>query len=153
MNSDAAVIRRAGSADAPNAADVWLRSYRAALPTVQCAHSDAEVRTWFSDVLVPQYETWVAVTGSGVVGVMVLHGEEMKQLFLDPSWRGQGLGDQFMALAKQQRPDGLTLRTFQVNTAAQRFFERHGFIAAERTDGQRNDEQEPDVHYIWQPQN
>ncbi|GGQ32261.1 GNAT family N-acetyltransferase [Streptosporangium pseudovulgare] len=93
----------------------------------------------------------MAVTENGVMGVMVLHGEEMKQLFLDPAWRGKGLGDQFMALAKQQRPGGLTLRTFQINTAAHRFFGRHGFIAVERTDGQRNDEQEPDVRYVWQP--
>jgi ribosomal protein S18 acetylase RimI-like enzyme len=56
-----------------------------------------------------------------------------------------------MSLAKRRRPDGLALWTFQVNVAAQRFYERHGFIAVERTDGLRNEEREPDVRYVWQP--
>ncbi|MBV9022986.1 MAG: GNAT family N-acetyltransferase [Streptomycetaceae bacterium] len=153
MNSDAVVLRRAGDADAHGAADVWLRSFTAALPSVRRAHDDAEVRDWFSRVLVPQYETWVAVTNSGVVGLLVLNVEELKQLYLDPMWCGRGLGDRFMVLAKQRRPDGLALWTFQVNEAAQRFYKRHGFIEVERTDGLRNEEREPDVRYVWQPQN
>lgn len=90
MNGDDVVLRRAGSADALGAADVWLRSFEAALPSVRRAHDDDEVRAWFSHVVVPRYETWVAVTGSGVVGVMVLDGEDLAQLHLDPSWRGPG---------------------------------------------------------------
>ncbi|MFJ3707334.1 GNAT family N-acetyltransferase [Streptomyces sp. NBC_01387] len=152
MNGGDILLRRAGDADALGAADVWLRSFAAALPTVRCAHDDTEVRDWFSRVLVPQYETWVAVTANNVVGLLALKGGELKQLYLDPAWRGRGLGDRYMSLAKQRQPDGLTLWTFQVNESAQRFYERHGFIAAERTDGLRNDEREPDVRYVWQPQ-
>ncbi|MGW7369089.1 GNAT family N-acetyltransferase [Streptomyces sp. NPDC054841] len=151
MNSEDVVLRRAGTADALPAADVWLRSFDVALPSVRRAHDDAEVRDWFSRVLVPQYETWVAVTENSVVGVLVLNGGELKQLYLDPTWRGRGLGDRFMALAKQRQPERLALWTFQVNEAAQRFYERHGFIEIERTDGQRNDEREPDIRYVWQP--
>ena len=46
---------------------------------------------------------------------------------------------------------GLSLWTFQVNGAARRFYERHGFTEVERTDGSHNDEHEPDVRYVWQP--
>lgn len=151
MPSNDVVLRRADDADARAAADVWLRSFAAALPTVPCAHDDADVHDWFASVLVPRYETWVAVTGGNVVGVMVLNGGDLKQLYLDPAWRGRGLGDRFMNLAREQQPDGLALWTFQVNTSAHRFYERHGFIAVERTDGSRNDEREPDVRYLWQP--
>ncbi|MFJ4922498.1 GNAT family N-acetyltransferase [Streptomyces sp. NPDC088725] len=151
MNSDDVVLRRAAATDAGAAADVWLRSYAAALPSVRCAHDEADVHDWFARVLVPQYETWVAVTGNTVVGVLVLKGKELKQLYLEPEWRGRGLGDRFMSLAKQQHPDGLSLWTFQVNSPAHRFCQRHGFIEAERTDGQHNDEQEPDVRYVWKP--
>ncbi|WP_328380567.1 GNAT family N-acetyltransferase (plasmid) [Streptomyces sp. NBC_00440] len=151
MNNGNVLLRRAGHADARAAAGVWLRSYAAGLPTVRCAHDEAEVQDWFSGVLVPQYETWVAVTGDSVVGLLVLNGEELKQLYLEPQWRGRGLGDRFMLLAKWQQPDGLSLWTFQVNAPAQRFYQRHGFEEVERTDGQRNDEREPDVRYVWQP--
>ncbi|MET9694707.1 GNAT family N-acetyltransferase [Streptomyces sp. NPDC006514] len=151
MTSDDVLLRRADNADAHPAADLWLRSFAAALPTVRCAHDAADVRDWFARVLVPQYETWVAVTGTSMVGLMVLGGQELKQLYLDPAWRGRGLGDRFMSLAKKRQPDGLALWTFQVNESAHRFYERHGFIAVERTDGVRNDEREPDVRYVWQP--
>jgi len=67
------------------------------------------------------------------------------------TWRGRGLGDRFVALAKQRRPDGLELWTFQVNGPARRFYERHGFVAVERTDGRDNEEQEPDIRYVWRP--
>lgn len=151
MKSAELVFRRAGDSDAADIADVWLRSFAAALPTVRRAHGDNEVRDWFSYVVVPQYETWVAVAEGSVVGLLVLDGEELEQLYLDPSWRGRGVGDRFVALAKQQRPDGLGLWTFQVNGPAQRFYERHGFTAVEHTDGLRNEEQEPDIRYVWQP--
>ncbi|MER5537703.1 GNAT family N-acetyltransferase [Streptomyces mirabilis] len=151
MNSTELVFRRADDSDAADIADVWLRSFTAALPTVRRAHGDDEVRSWFSYVVVPQCETWVAVAEGSVIGLLVLDGKELEQLYLDPSWRGRGVGDRFMDLAKQQRPDGLGLWTFQVNGPAQRFYERHGFIAVEHTDGLRNEEHEPDVRYTWHP--
>ncbi|CAL9411931.1 hypothetical protein SUDANB43_01667 [Streptomyces sp. enrichment culture] len=55
-NADAVVLRRAAAADARAAADVWLRSFSAALPTVVRPHSDAEVRAWFRDVVVERYD-------------------------------------------------------------------------------------------------
>ncbi|WBO66994.1 GNAT family N-acetyltransferase [Streptomyces camelliae] len=147
------VLRRAGAADAGAAADVWLRSFRAALPTVVRPRSDDDVRNHFRDVVVPLRETWVAeAADAGIVGVMVLREGELSQLYLDPDWRGRGIGDRFVALAKERAPGGLTLWTFQVNKPAHRFYERHGFTAVEFTDGSGNEEREPDVRYVWRPQ-
>ncbi|MEU4208477.1 GNAT family N-acetyltransferase [Streptomyces sp. NPDC026206] len=146
------VLRRAGAADAAEVAELWLRSYDAALPAVRRAHTDEEVRAWFRHVVVPGLETWVAEAAGGeLVGVMVLDDDHLDQLYLAPSWRGRGLGDRFVALAKERRPGGLDLWTFQVNTPAHRFYERHGFSSAERTDGGANEEREPDVRYVWLP--
>ncbi|MFJ1970632.1 GNAT family N-acetyltransferase [Streptomyces sp. NPDC087903] len=149
----AVVLRRAGAADAAGAADVWLRSFDAALPTVVRPRSDDEVRAYFREVVVPSRETWVAeaVDGGGVVGLMVLNGDLLSQLYLAPEWRGRGIGDRFVGLAKERSPRGLSLWTFQVNEPAHRFYERHGFVAVERTDGSTNEEREPDVRYVWQP--
>ncbi|MFD5794676.1 GNAT family N-acetyltransferase [Streptomyces diastatochromogenes] len=145
------VLRRAAGPDAAAVADVWLRSYTAALPTVVRAHTDDEVRDYFREVVVPSRETWVAEAGGGVVGMMVLAGDLLSQLYLDPDWRGRGVGDRFVALAKERSPGGLTLWTFQVNKPAHRFYERHGFVAVESTDGSGNEEREPDVRYEWRP--
>jgi ribosomal protein S18 acetylase RimI-like enzyme len=62
---------------------------------------------------------------------------------------GRGFGAQLLAVAKRERPRGLSLWTFASNTGAQRFYERHGFIEADRTDGSRNEECAPDVLYVW----
>ncbi|WP_299531479.1 GNAT family N-acetyltransferase [uncultured Streptomyces sp.] len=150
--TDDLLIRRAVEADAAGMAEVWLRSFTAALPTVRRAHDDDEVRGWFSAVVVPEHACWVAETeGPSVAGLLVLDGDEVEQLYLDPDWRGRGLGDRLIALAKEQRPEGLVLWTFQVNAPARRFYERHGFVATEHTDGRRNEEREPDVRYVWRP--
>ncbi|POX61825.1 histone acetyltransferase [Streptomyces sp. Ru62] len=150
--TEAVVLRRAVAADARAAADVYLRSFDAALPTVVRAHTDDEVRDYIRDVVVPLRETWVAeAAGAGVVGLMVLDGESLSQLYLDPRWRGRGIGDRFVALAKERGPRGLSLWTFQVNKPAHRFYERHGFVAVEYTDGSGNEEREPDVRYVWRP--
>ncbi|MFI1720201.1 GNAT family N-acetyltransferase [Streptomyces sp. NPDC020489] len=143
-------LRRAAAPDATAAADVWLRSFAAALPTVVRPRSDDEVRDYFRHVVVPLRETWVA-EADGIVGVMVLDGDLLSQLYLAPDWRGRGVGDRFVELAKERSPRGLHLWTFQVNKPAHRFYERHGFVAVEHTDGNGNEEGEPDVRYVWQP--
>jgi hypothetical protein len=56
-----------------------------------------------------------------------------------------------MELAKQRRPAGLDLYTFQVNGGARRFYERHGFVGIALGDGSGNDEGQPDVRYAWRP--
>ena len=151
MDGDEVLLRPADGDDAADVADVWLRSFRAALPTVRRAHSDEEVRGWIRDVLVPRHHTWVAEADGAVVGVLAVSDGWMEQLYLDPAWRGRGIGDRFVDLARRRQPAGLQLWTFQVNEPAQRFYERHGFVAVEWTDGSGNEEREPDVRYVWRP--
>ena len=62
---------------------------------------------------------------------------------------GLGIGSQLVDLAKRVRPDGLQLWTFASNMGAQRFYERHGFVAVRRTDGRENEERAPDILYVW----
>ncbi len=144
-------LRRAVAQDATALAELWLRSYTAALPGVRRAHTDDEVRDWFRHVVVPLHETWLASAQGAPVGLLVLDGCELDQLYLAPEWRGRGLGDRLLTHAKSRRPDGLSLWTFQVNAPAIRFYARHGFVVAERTDGSRNEEREPDVRMAWTP--
>ena len=86
-----------------------------------------------------------------IVAMMVLAEGWIEQLYVAPDWRGRGLGDRLVALAKGRQPAGLQLWTFQVNGPARRFYERHGFRVVELTDGRGNEELEPDVRYAWRP--
>jgi GNAT superfamily N-acetyltransferase len=145
----AVVLRRAEPEDAAAAAEVWLASFRSALPTVRLVHSDDEVREWIARELVAQHETWVADVDGEVVGLMALRDDWIEQLYLRPDWRRRGLGPRFVALAKERSPGGLQLWCFQVNEPASRFYERNGFVPAELTDGAGNEEHEPDIRFEW----
>jgi GNAT superfamily N-acetyltransferase len=148
-------LRRARPEDAPAVANVWLASFRAALPTVRLTHTDDEVRDWIARVVVGTMETWVAEAhrtggeGGDIVGLMALHNDWIEQLYLRPDWRGRGLGRRFVNLAKERSPGGLQLWCFQVNAPARRFYEANGFTPAELTEGAGNDEHEPDIRYEW----
>ena len=129
-------------------AGVWLRS-RASVPAIPTpVHTDDEVREYFGDVVVPERESWVSLDGNDVVGLIVLDGGWVDQLYVDPAHTGRGLGSGLLDLAKAQRPDGLDLWTFLANTRARRFYERRGFTAVATTEGD-NEEGAPDIHYRW----
>jgi GNAT superfamily N-acetyltransferase len=152
-------LRPARGNDAGDCASVYLRSRRFALPDVPVVHDDGDVRRWMADEVIAHADVTVAEVDGMVVGLMVLDPDPsrgtrrrsgwIEQLYLDPAWLGRGLGDQFVERAKAALPDGLQLWTFQVNAPAQRFYERHGFEAVERTDGAGNEERAPDVRYSW----
>ncbi len=132
-------------------ATVWLRSRRASIPAIPTpANTDAEVRAWLADVVLPTREVWVADEDGTVLALLVLDEGCVDQLYVDPVRVGQGIGRELLALAKQRRPTGLELWTFQANAGARRFYERHGFVATDTTAGD-NEERAPDIRYAWRP--
>ena len=127
-------LRRARVDEWREVAGVWLRSRMASIPAIPPpAHPDEEVRAWFRDVVLPNREVWVADADGAVIGVLVLEGDWVDQLYVDPAWSARGVGSSLIAIAKQERPDGLRLWTFQANQGARRFYERHGFVATDTT--------------------
>lgn len=147
-------FRRATEADARAAAELWLRARNAAVgvipPTV---HDDDDVRAWFASHVVRDTELWIAEDGAGtLVGILVLQGRWLDQLYVEPTMTGRGVGTGLVKLAKRQRPDGLRLWTFVSNAGAQRFYERNGFVETHRTDGRDNEEGAPDILYVWRGQ-
>ncbi|MEV0901848.1 GNAT family N-acetyltransferase [Actinoplanes sp. NPDC049802] len=150
---DGVTSRRAGPDDAPAVADVLIRSRRAAAGAIPPAvHSDAEVRDWVGAVVVPEREVWLTEDSDGrPLAVLVLDGDWIDQLYVDPPVTGRGLGSQLVDLAKTRRPAGLRLWTFASNAGARRFYARHGFTEAETTDGSGNEEKAPDIRLVWAP--
>jgi ribosomal protein S18 acetylase RimI-like enzyme len=159
VSADAIVIRRANRSDAADIATVYIASRRAAAAFMPTVHTDAEIRAWVVDYMVPQTETWVAEAAGRIVAIMVLDGDMqgamqhtmIDQLYVSPTDQRAGVGGLLLAHAKKLRPAGLRLYTFQSNAPARRFYEARGFIAKQFNDGSRNEEREPDVLYEWTP--
>jgi 8-oxo-dGTP pyrophosphatase MutT (NUDIX family)/GNAT superfamily N-acetyltransferase len=143
-----ATIRPAVVADAPGCARVYWRSKTFALPEVPEPHTEPAIASWMADVAIPTMDVWVADVDGVVVGQLMLANGWVHHLYIDPSWMGRGLGDQFMHLARERHPHGLQLWAFQSNVRGRRFYERHGFSATEFTDGAGNEERWPDVRYV-----
>jgi len=140
-------LRPATTADAPACAHVYFRSKGFAMPEVPEPHTESEVATWMAEVAIPTMDVWVADLDGVVVGQMMLEPGWLHHLYIDPAWTRRGLGDEFMALLAERQPAGVQLWAFQSNQRGRRFYERHGFVAAEFTDGSTNEEGWPDVRY------
>jgi len=131
-------------------AGVWLRSRAASVPAIpEPVHTDDEVRSYF-DVVVATMDVWVVDERGGIAALLVLDGEWIDHLYVDPDHFGRGHGSSLIAVAKRQRPAGLKLWTFEANSRARRFYERHGFVVTGGTDGE-NEEGAPDVRCEWRP--
>jgi GNAT superfamily N-acetyltransferase len=145
-------IRRGGADDARAAADLYLRARAAALRAGSIpagVHDDDDVRGYFASRIVEECELWVAEHDGALAGILVLDGDFVDQLYVEPGLTGRGIGSALLAVAKRERPQGLQLWAFQTNTGARRFYERHGFVEVRRTDGRDNEERAPDVLYAY----
>jgi|SRR5271166_5530627 len=145
-------FRRATGADASEVATVYIASRRGAAAWLPTVGTDAEIRAFVVEQMVPGRETWVAEDSGRIVAVLVLDaGDMVDQFYVAPGDQRRGVGDAMLAHAKRLRPLGLRLWTFQRNTPARRFYERRGFVAQEFTDGATDMEREADVLYRWTP--
>jgi len=154
VGEELAEVRRAGPADAEALSDLYLRARAAAAhdgsipPPV---HPEEETRGWISGVIAER-ETWLGLScAREVVGLLVLDGGWIDQLYVAPDHLGRGIGSRLLEVAKRERPDGLRLWMFVSNTGAQRFYARHGFSEVQRTDGCWNEEGAPDIQLAWRP--
>lgn len=145
------ILRPAEPTDAAGAAEVYLTSRKTFLPFAPLAHSDAEVRHWIADVLIPSGGVTVATVVNETIGMMAFSRDRqfdwIDQLYLHPSAVGRGVGSQLLERAKQELGPLIRLYTFQANAASRRFCERHGFRAVALSDGHANEEHCPDVLY------
>lgn len=148
-------LRPAVPADARRVADVLLASRSVHLPFAPLAHTPSEVRAWVAQVLVPGGGVHVAEV-DGVIRAMAAHAMDngagwIEQLYVEPGFTGQGLGaallQHLLARLHAAGAHPVRLWCFEANTGARRFYERHGFVAVDFTDGRGNEEGCPDVLY------
>lgn len=160
------IRRAAGQADAGAAAALFLRARRAAVPAIPPpVHDDASVGAHFAGLA----ELWLAETvpDRRLAGILARDGDWILHLYVEPELTGRGVGTALLGVvlrpgefargptsgglydlrsAGEIRPPSAPLVwTFQANTGARRFYERHGFVALRETDGRDNSERAPDV--------
>ncbi len=90
-------------------------------------HLDEEAKKQLVGTVMPSAEVWVVEIDGAVSGVLVLNGNWIAQLYIDPGWTNHGLGTALIERAKVEHPEVLELWTFESNRGSQRFYERHGF--------------------------
>ena len=126
--------------------------FRRAMLTVACfdetLHSPAEDRAFWRDHLFAHCEIVGIFDDGTLCGQAAIAPGWIHQFHVDPSWHGRGMGGALLG-AIMARMSDIQLWTFQANLGARRFYERHGFIAMELTDGARNEEKLPDMRYRW----
>lgn len=93
---------------------------------------------------------WVTIAESEgeVLGFMARDGEEICSLYLSRRGRRQGVGQLLLDTAKSGS-DRLWLKAFEANQGARRFYRREGFVETGRGTGADNDENLPDITYVW----
>ena len=142
------MIRPATADDVEEIARLYERIF-ATLDYLPVLHTLDEHRWWFGKQ-VAEHEGWVW-DEDGVRGFIILTKDQLLFIYLDVGWTGRGIGSALLDHAKRRRPNGFTLWTFQQNHGARRFYERHGLVAIEFTEGEGNEEKMPDVRYAWKP--
>lgn len=150
-------IRAARASDVAELVRVLVSSRREFLSYAPLAHDDDDIARWMDGLLRREEGVTIACMDGQALGILVLFsGPEagwIEQLYLAPGHTGKGIGSRLLAHALQALPGILPVRlyTFQANTGARRFYERHGFKAIVFGDGTGNEERCADVLYEREP--
>ena len=139
-------LRPARSTDAGRTGEI-LSGFIDETPWMPRIHTRAEEIAFTADMIDRGWVT-VAQGDDRVVGFSACEEEIVHALYVDMELRGRGVGS-LLLKGLQAKETSLSLWTFQANAQAQAFYERHGFTEVERTDGSRNDEQLPDIRFMW----
>ncbi|WP_183841566.1 GNAT family N-acetyltransferase [Rhizobium etli] len=122
---------------------LWQR-----LPWLPDLHTPDEEEQYWRMHLLPNCTILGAAMGNELVGVIAYGDGWIEQLYVLPDFQNIGIGSLLLGCAREEM-DEIRLWTFQRNSGARAFYERHGFSVEEKTDGLDNEEKEPDVLYHW----
>ncbi|MFA6302802.1 MAG: GNAT family N-acetyltransferase [Legionella sp.] len=147
------VVRTAKPSDSEAITHVYLASRKAFVGFAPLVHSDESVEQWIREQVIPDMFVTVVEINNVIIGMMVLAKEGnigwIEHLYLAPSAVGQGIGTILVNEAKKNLGSPIRLCTFQENTKARRFYERHGFQIIELRDGSANEEGCPDAVILF----
>lgn len=139
------MVRKMRPAEVDAVADIWLET------NIE-AHSFVPERYWrdhFEAVkgLLAQAELYVFEGETGVQGFLGLDDGYIAGLFVKSGARAGGIGKKLLDYAKSGR-SRLTLRVYQKNAGAVRFYQREGFTVQEEPVDESTGE--PEYFMLWE---
>ena len=130
------------------AALVHRTSFDDRLPWVSGLHTPAEDQRFYQEHVFSTCTVRGVFDDGRLVGLIASRDSWIDQLYVMPFAQRRGFGTALLESARLNAKE-LFLWTFQRNTIARRFYERHGFVAVQESDGSQNEEHEPDLLYYW----
>ena len=116
-------IREMQAQDRAAAGDLWVASWREAMPGL-----DFEGRRgWIAAVLADPAHTVLLAERQVLLGFAALCGSVLSQLVVAPDAKGGGVARALLKAAKARSPSGLDLDVNTDNARAVRFYLREGF--------------------------
>lgn len=141
------VVRQAEEENGPRIGEIFTAS-RSLMPYLPRLHTPEEEADFICDSVLKEKTVFAAIIDRQIIGFLARSGNWLDHLYVHPNHLCQGVGTRLLQTVQDQAEE-LTLWTFQQNTMARMFYEKHGFRPVEWTDGRRNMEKLPDVRYLW----
>jgi len=107
---------------------MWRESFERAVGVVD-PHTYEEQLSYFNEKVLTENTVSVVlnVDDNEIIGFLASNAEMINQLYVHVHHQRRGIGTALLQLALERASGTLRLFTFQRNTGAQQFYERHGF--------------------------
>ena len=125
---------------------MWRESFELGVGIVD-PHPIEEQERFLVNGLIPSYDVRVALLDGLLVGFVAASRDSVAQLYVRKGFHRRGIGTRLLEWAKEQSSGSLWLHTFQRNSVAQAFYERHGFSIIAR--GHEPNWKLDDLKYEW----
>ena len=138
------IIRPGTSADVPRALDIW----RAAVDATHgflTPEDRAEIDGLVAEQFLPAAELWLAEDSDGVQGFLVMDGEMIDALFVDPAVHGRGVGTKLLDHALSLSPHATVDASEQADNALP-FYLARGFEITGRSETDPQGRPYPLIH-------
>lgn len=138
-------IRAGTPGDVPRALAIWRAAVDATHGFLSAADR-IEIDAMVAREFLPKAQLWLAEDGGGLVqGFLVMEGEEIDALFVDPAVHGRGIGSALLAHALSIAP-AATVDASEQAANALPFYEARGFVRTGRSETDPQGRPYPLIH-------
>lgn len=126
-------VRRGTSADVPRALEIWRDAVDATHGFLS-AQDRIEIDRLVANEFLPNAELWLVDDATArAVGFLVMDGDEIDALFVDPAMHGRGYGTALLDHALSLSPAATVEASEQADNALP-FYEARGFVRTGRSE-------------------